>query len=362
MGERYDRVLTDVFAVQDEIARSIVAALKVTLLPGEEEAIRKAADRRHGRLPALPARPAAVPPAHRALLRACPPPVRAGRRLDPGFARAHAGIAECDAAWHLHHGGLLPVEETLATAERPWRWSRGSPRRTSRAAVALVAQGRLDEAERGLRAGDRARAGQRGPLLPTRAPASSIGRMEDAARLFRRAAELRPDDIYAPLTLIGIEHGLGRTEEALGRRAARAGAGRAGARAAARGPTPPTPRGGAGRPGRPEGAVRLAERALALAPDDHPVQFNVACVYSTPGGGRSRSICSSTRCRAPPRIGWAWMARTPTSTRCAGTRVSRRSCAGRPAPSAPFPTRDRTTPLPACYIAPMVLAAGAGSA
>jgi len=32
-SETYDRKLTDVFAVQDEIARSVVAALKVQLLP-----------------------------------------------------------------------------------------------------------------------------------------------------------------------------------------------------------------------------------------------------------------------------------------------------------------------------------------
>ena len=27
----------------------------------------------------------------------------------------------------------------------------------------------------------------------------------------------------------------------------------------------------------------MAERALALAPDDHPVQYNVACVYAVLG-------------------------------------------------------------------------------
>ncbi len=31
------------------------------------------------------------------------------------------------------------------------------------------------------------------------------------------------------------------------------------------------------------GAVRLAERALALAPDDHVVQYNVACVHAALG-------------------------------------------------------------------------------
>lgn len=38
-GERYDRDLYDIFALQDEISKAIVAALKLTLLPGERQAL-----------------------------------------------------------------------------------------------------------------------------------------------------------------------------------------------------------------------------------------------------------------------------------------------------------------------------------
>ena len=38
-GERYDRDLNDIFALQDEISKAIVAALKLTLLPGEKHAL-----------------------------------------------------------------------------------------------------------------------------------------------------------------------------------------------------------------------------------------------------------------------------------------------------------------------------------
>src|ERR1041385_2981789 len=38
-AERYDRDLNDIFAIQDEISRAIVDALKVKLLPEEEKAI-----------------------------------------------------------------------------------------------------------------------------------------------------------------------------------------------------------------------------------------------------------------------------------------------------------------------------------
>lgn len=38
-ADRYDRELTDIFAIQDEISKAIVAALRVKLLPGEKKAI-----------------------------------------------------------------------------------------------------------------------------------------------------------------------------------------------------------------------------------------------------------------------------------------------------------------------------------
>ena len=38
-GERYDRDLNDIFALQDEISKAIVAALKLTLLPEEKQAL-----------------------------------------------------------------------------------------------------------------------------------------------------------------------------------------------------------------------------------------------------------------------------------------------------------------------------------
>jgi len=40
-ADRYDRSLEDIFAIQDEISKAIVAALKLTLLPKEQQAIEK---------------------------------------------------------------------------------------------------------------------------------------------------------------------------------------------------------------------------------------------------------------------------------------------------------------------------------
>ena len=43
-GERYDRELTDIFAIQDEITHAIVEQLKVKLLPLEKKSITQAAE------------------------------------------------------------------------------------------------------------------------------------------------------------------------------------------------------------------------------------------------------------------------------------------------------------------------------
>ena len=46
-AERFDRDLTDIFAIQDEITRAIVEQLKVRLLPQERESGRANSDREH---------------------------------------------------------------------------------------------------------------------------------------------------------------------------------------------------------------------------------------------------------------------------------------------------------------------------
>ena len=310
-AERYDRVLTDVFAVQDEIVGSIVAALKVRLLPGEEEAIRQppTGDLEayqlylRGRQLLLCRRDKHSQELARRLF-------AQAAALDPGFARAHAGVAECDANLHLHHGGRLPVEEVLAAAEAALALEPELAAAHVARGVALVASGRLAEAE--------AAFGRAIALEPDNDNAHHCyarlcfqqGRMEDAARLFRRAAELRPDDIHAASNLIGIERGLGRTEAALA--AARLTLERAG-RELERRPENPYAAFAAAMAlavlGDRAGAVRLAERALALAPDDHVVQYNVACVHADLGEAERALDLLERAMPGASAHRWAWMAR-----------------------------------------------------
>ncbi len=101
-SERYDREMEDVFAVQDEIASKIAAALRITLSPQEQQA--------------LAAKPTQNLQAYDLYLRGRNYARRVGRQdmmfalqmyenavaLDPDFALAHAGLATVCAEYYWH--------------------------------------------------------------------------------------------------------------------------------------------------------------------------------------------------------------------------------------------------------------------
>ena len=117
-GERYDRDFNDIFALQDEIAQTIVAALKVRLLPAQKKAIENRSTRN--------------PEAYEMYLQGwhhfrhysannLQMAIRFGQRaleIDPRYARAWALIARCQGALRLRgqlqESGIAAVEKALS--------------------------------------------------------------------------------------------------------------------------------------------------------------------------------------------------------------------------------------------------------
>jgi non-specific serine/threonine protein kinase len=101
-SERYDREMADVFSVQDEIARNIAEALRITLSPQEQEALAK--------------RPTESPEAYDLYLRGRTYARRFTRldlefayqmfenavRLDPKFALAYGAMANVCSSFHIN--------------------------------------------------------------------------------------------------------------------------------------------------------------------------------------------------------------------------------------------------------------------
>jgi len=118
-AERYDRELADVFEVQDEIARKIAQALRITLSPQEQSAIAKkptenaqAYDyflrgRNHARRVTRADLEFAIQMYEQAIA------------LDSGFALAHAGLAYVCALFHQWHDQTSRwIDRALAACDR----------------------------------------------------------------------------------------------------------------------------------------------------------------------------------------------------------------------------------------------------
>jgi adenylate cyclase len=152
-ADRYDRDLTDIFAIQDEISKAIVGALKVKLLPEEKKAIEQRgttsveaynlylmarncwiagdfADRRRvGRVIGLCQRALAIDPGY----------PKAWALIALGQAHVFYGIGSNEASGDGSEAAdrALSLDPDIAEAHLPRAWR-------------LVAQGRFDDANREL--------------------------------------------------------------------------------------------------------------------------------------------------------------------------------------------------------------------
>ena len=135
-SERYDREMEDVFEVQDEIARKIAEALRVTLSPQEEAA--------------LAAKPTENLQAYDLYLRGKSYARRLTRQdfefalqmfenavaLDPDFALAHAAIANVCAQTHYHYGrDPVWLERAKAASRKAVALTPAAPRAAHRAGL-----------------------------------------------------------------------------------------------------------------------------------------------------------------------------------------------------------------------------------
>ena len=283
-ADRYDRDLTDIFAIQDEITHAIVEQLKVRLLPQEKKNIAQTpTDNVEAYTYYLRGR--------QFMQRHSKSNYQLARRmfakaveLDPVYGRAYAGIADCDSFLFLHYHLEASVDSILATSAKALDLDDKLAEAHASRGLALSLGQRYDEAT--------AEFEQAIALDPNSFEAHYFygracvmqGKFERAAALFERAAENKPDDFQSVCLLIAIYRSLGRYQDT--ESAARRGVERAerdltihpeNARAAYLGANALVVLGEVDR------AREWASRALAIDPDDVLTQYNVACIYSLLG-------------------------------------------------------------------------------
>jgi TolB-like protein/Flp pilus assembly protein TadD len=214
-SERYDREMEDVFAIQDEIATSIVNALKVVLTEKEEKAMKK--------VPTQSVRAYEYYLRGRQLfhqrtansLDIAEELYRRAIALDPDYALAFSGLADCSCFRFFEHAG---GDEALAQAESASRRALKLDPELAEAhasrGLALTYQRRFDEAvEEFERAMELDATLYEAPWYYARS-LQAQDKIAEAVKYYERAAALRVDD-YQALVFAGICYAaLGRSEEA----------------------------------------------------------------------------------------------------------------------------------------------------
>src|SRR5271170_3561243 len=143
-AERYDREMKDVFEVQDDIARSITQALRITLSPQEEKTI---ASKPTESLQAYDYFLRGRNYTRRENLEFAMQMFEHAIKLDPGFALAHAGIANvCGMQFELHGRDSRWIEKGLAAANRAFELDPQLPEALTARARIYHAQQKYDEA------------------------------------------------------------------------------------------------------------------------------------------------------------------------------------------------------------------------
>ena len=283
-ADRYDRDLTDIFAVQDEIAHSIAEALQVKLLPNESKAIKKI--------------PTEDIEAYQFYLR--------GRQffnrhtktsydlarkmyskaieLDPNYARAYAGIADCNTWLYEHYGTSVPLEEVLAASAKALELDDELAEAHASRGYALAISEKYEMAEREFEKAIGLDPNLFEGYYFYARTCFNQGKFDQAIRLLKRASEVQPDDFQSLNLLALIYRALRRREDA------EAAERRAFERAKRELHLRPENARAAYfcalalvSMGEPERAKEWASRALSMEPEDHLTLYNVACVYSLLG-------------------------------------------------------------------------------
>ena len=284
-SETYDRELADVFAIQDEIAQNIAKALQVILSEKDKRAIEKppTADIKayehylRGRQFFHQFRRKGFEFAQQMFARAI--------AIDPGYALAYAGIADCHSLLYMYW------DTSAANLQQADEASRKALELDPDLAEAHVARGlaislkkQYAEAEQEFQTAIR--------LDPTLYAARYFfgrtchaqGKKLEAAHLYEQACQLRPDDYQAATHLGSLYAGLGRKADA--EAACQRAVGVAvkhlelhpdDARALYLGAVIWC------QLGEPARGLEWAGRALAMDPVEPVTLYNVACLYGLQG-------------------------------------------------------------------------------
>jgi TolB-like protein/Tfp pilus assembly protein PilF len=283
-SDRYDSELEDVFAIQDEIAENVASALEIVLSESERKAIHKVpTDDVQAYEFYLRGRQFFYQFRKKSLLFACEMFGKA-IDLDPEYALAHAGVADCCSFLYIYWGSNREhLEQAEAASEKALALDPDSAEAHAARGLAVSLSKRYDEAEHEFTVATRLNPNLFEPYYFNARACFQNGEFERAVQLFERAASIR-DDYQAHFFAAQSYAAMGRdSAAALGYRRALDATRRHldlnpdDARAVTIGAVSLC------RLGDKQLGLEWAQRAVAIDPEDAGVSYNVACLFALEG-------------------------------------------------------------------------------
>jgi non-specific serine/threonine protein kinase len=280
-SDRYDREMQDVFELQDEIARKIAEALRITLTRQEEEA--------------LAAKPTENLQAYDLYLRGKSYLRRLTRQdlefglqmfenavsVDPGFALAHAAIANASAQYHYHYEREQKwIDRAVGASQRASALSKNTPEVLVAEGWILYAEGKYDQASRCVRQAIDRKADCEGAYYLLGRTLFAAGRYQEVVDMADDALAASGEDYNIYVPLLNALGALGKGEARRGFMQRRTQFMEAHLKK-----VPEDARARVllatdyAESDRPEDAMREAALAMALRPNEATVLYNAACVF-----------------------------------------------------------------------------------
>jgi adenylate cyclase len=210
---------------------------------------------------------------------------RRAAEVDATFARAHAGMAYCHCYLFFYHGGeQADLDQALEASDRALQLDPDLADAHAAHAYALSLGRRYEEAELEFEVAIALDEFLFEALFFYGRMRVAQGRFEEAARLFRRASEIKPDD-HQSVTLLSFVLKTAGTAEELD--AARAETLERGRRYASL--NPDDARGlyvvaqVLAELGRREESLEWARKMIALAPEDPYILYGMVCILTSLG-------------------------------------------------------------------------------
>jgi len=279
-SNRYDRVLEDVFSIQENIAENVATALHGVLTNKEKEAIR---------------RPETIIEAYEYFLRGRQLFHQLGLKearklfekaieLDPGYAPAYAGLADAHSWLYEWEGGKdADLEAAEKNSQKALFLAPNSSESHSSRGFVFTLSKRYDEAEQEFKEAIRLNINSYDAYYYYGRSCFARGQIQQSAELFRKASEVRREDFQSMLLL-------GQSLRILGKEETREITIEGINRAKKQLELNPTDRralsltsGSLFEIGEREEAYKWINKALDLYPEDAGVLINATCLFAKDG-------------------------------------------------------------------------------